>query len=41
MSQQSEIDGDIEKKVFTTDMIMNVLCTFNQEGLGPIKWWEN
>ena len=21
--------------------IMQIYCTFNEEGLGPIKWWSN
>ena len=27
------------KEKVTIDMIMEILCTFNQEGLGPTKWW--
>ena len=23
----------------TKDFIMEILCTFNQDGLGPLKWW--
>ena len=25
---------------FSLDMIIEILCTFNQEGLGPLKWWN-
>lgn len=25
----------------TPDMIMEIYCSFNGEGLGPIKWWKN
>ncbi len=35
------IIDETKKEKLTSDMIMEVLCTFNQEGLGPIKWWEN
>lgn len=24
----------------TKDMIMEITCTFNEEGLGPLKWWN-
>ena len=30
-----------KKDKITTDMIMEILCTFNQEGLGPLKWWNS
>jgi hypothetical protein len=29
-----------KKEKLTADQIMEVLCTFNQEGLGPLKWWN-
>jgi len=29
-----------DNKKMTTDMIIDVLGTFNQEGLGPLKWWK-
>ena len=30
-----------KKEKLTADQIMEVLCTFNQEGLGPLKWWKS
>ena len=30
-----------KKEKLTADQIMEVLCTFNQEGLGPHKWWKS
>ena len=27
--------------IFSLDSIIEILCTFNQEGLGPIKWWNS
>ena len=34
--QQNENEED----VITKDKIMEITCTFNEEGLGPIKWWK-
>ncbi len=42
--EPNEIDIEYipqEKTPVTIDMIMNVICSLNQEGLGPVKWWEN
>ena len=32
---------EVKKEKITNDMIMEILCTFNQEGLGPLKWWNS
>jgi DNA-directed RNA polymerase subunit E'/Rpb7 len=32
---------ELKKEKITNDMIMEILCTFNQEGLGPLKWWNS
>jgi hypothetical protein len=40
-TQPNEIEIVQEKTPITKDMIMNVICSLNQEGLGPVKWWEN
>jgi DNA-directed RNA polymerase subunit E'/Rpb7 len=31
----------LANKQLSIDSVMEILCTFNQEGLGPIKWWNN
>jgi DNA-directed RNA polymerase subunit E'/Rpb7 len=31
---------DKQIEVFSLDMIMEINCSFNQEGLGPLKWWS-
>lgn len=36
-----EVVNENNKEKITTDMIMEILCTFNQEGLGPLKWWQS
>jgi len=45
VTENKEINTKIceeSKKIsLTADNIMEVLCTFNQEGLGPIKWWQS
>lgn len=29
-----------EEETITKDKIMEITCTFGEEGLGPIKWWK-
>ena len=29
------------KTVLKLENVMDVVGTFNQEGLGPLKWWDN
>jgi hypothetical protein len=28
------------KENITIDMVMNILCSMGQEGLGPLQWWK-
>jgi len=41
---ETQIEGYVDetkKEKLTADMVMEILCTFNQEGLGPLKWWNS
>ena len=40
ISSLSKVDDLQEKIEFSFENIMDVICTVNQEGLGPIKWWK-
>ena len=31
----------MSKTTIGYEHVMDVVGTFNQEGLGPIKWWQN
>lgn len=33
-------DENQGSNAITRDMIMEVYCSFNEEGLGPLKWWK-
>ena len=38
--ENSSMDVVSEIEDLTKDMIMQIYCSFNEEGLGPIKWWK-
>jgi DNA-directed RNA polymerase subunit E'/Rpb7 len=44
MTKQENIDAIIAqdniKENVTIDMVMNILCSMAQEGLGPLQWWK-
>ncbi len=35
-----ELNQQEELKKLTTDMVLEIMGTFDQEGLGPMKWWS-
>jgi hypothetical protein len=44
ISKSENIEGlmtqETVKENITIDMVMNVLCSMGQEGLGPLQWWK-
>lgn len=44
MTKLENIDAviaqDNVKESVTIDMVMNILCSMAQEGLGPLQWWK-
>jgi len=44
MNKVSDLNADFlknNKANISYECIIEVVGTFNQEGLGPIKWWQN
>ncbi len=41
LSMNKEEDATTIKDNLSSDYLMEILCTFNQEGLGPLKWWQS
>ena len=39
-SIEAAITQDNAKENITIDMVMNILCSMAQEGLGPLQWWK-
>lgn len=39
-SKSDVMDQEAIKKEMKYENVMEVYCTFAQEGLGPIKWWN-
>jgi hypothetical protein len=35
-----DIDKEDEIIEITKDVIMEIFCTFKEEGLGPLEWWN-
>ena len=44
MAKSENIEGIMNqeslKENLTIDMVMNILCSMGQEGLGPLQWWK-